>query len=94
MRVFVLPRVAAAVAETGSELPTATLLYVRAPLVIHILVLSAMGAGMIAKEFLIDDVRWRLGINILCGVVTIVYMVGLIFALFMPIPAMLEYMSQ
>ena len=94
MRVFILPRVVAEVAETGVELPSATLLYASVPLAIHVLVLGAMGAGMIVKEFLVRDVRWRLGINMLCGVLTIVYLIGLIFALFMPIITMIELYSQ
>ena len=44
---------------------------------------------MIVKEFLFRDVRWRLIVNMLCGLLVIVYLVGLIFALFMPIPALM-----
>ncbi len=94
MRVLILPRVVAAVEDMGSVLPSATLLYANVPLAIHVLVLGAMGAGMIVKEFLIRDVRWRLGMNMLCGVAVIVYLVGLIFALFLPITAMIESLSQ
>ncbi len=94
MRVFIFPQVAVAVAETGSELPIATLLYANLPLAVHVSVLGAMGAGMIITEFLIRDVRWRLGINMLCGVTTTVYLIGLIFALFLPLIAVIDSFSQ
>lgn len=94
MRALVLPRLVAAVEEMDFVLPSVTTFYAAVPLAIHILALGALGAGLIVKEFLISDVRWRLIVNMLCGLMVIVYLVGLIFALFMPIPALMENLAK
>ena len=90
MRTFVLPRVVSTVTKEGFQLPGITRLYDSLPLLIHILILGGLGMALIAKEILIRNTRFRLIANVLCGVLLVVYLAGLIFALFLPIPAMME----